>query len=161
VRGIAFFRFEVKVMELCYFEDIVDCPYVIVKVGSSCDTDVIHIDMDCRPQGFMFEDDIAIDVVHHCLERCWRICESKIHHRRLEKSISHFECSFLFVTFPDTHVVVPPLNVEFGIYMHIAEVSYKVGDQQEGVLVVYSDGVDLSVVLHQSQFSVLFANEEK
>jgi len=67
----------------------------------------------------------------------------------------------VFISLANVDVVVPPLNVEFGIYMRIAEVSYKVGDQQEGVLVVYSDGVDLSVVLHQSQFSVLFANEEK
>ncbi len=66
----AFFRFEVKVVKLRYFEDVVDCLFMVVEVCSSCDTDVIHIYADHCSQGFVFENNIVIDVVHHRLKGC-------------------------------------------------------------------------------------------
>ncbi len=157
----ALFQLEVKVVELCNFENVVNCMFVIFKVSTSGDTDVIHVNTDCGAEWFMFEDYVAIDVVHHGLERCWGIGESEIHDRRFKKSVSRFKCCFWFISFADAHVIITPSDVKFGVYMCITEVSDEVCDERKGVLVSDGNGVDLSVVLHQSHFAVLFVDEEE
>ncbi len=67
----AFFWFEVEVMKLGDFEDVVDCASMIVHVCAGGDSNVIHIDADSHAEGFVFENDIVIDVVHHGLEGRW------------------------------------------------------------------------------------------
>ncbi len=146
----ALFRFEVEVMKFCDFENIMNCTFVVIEVGVSGDPNVIHINPDCHSKGFVFEDNVLVDIVHHGLEGCWRVGESEVLDHRFEKSISCFKCHFLFVTFTDVHVVVPPSDIKFCIYMCVAEVTNKICDEGKGVLVSDGDGVDLSVVLHWS-----------
>ena|SRR6266571_3468779 len=124
----AFLWFEVKVMELCNFENIVNGVFMIFKVGMSGDSDVVHINSDRCPKGFVFENDVPIDVVHHSLECCWRIGESKIHDGGFEESVSGFKRCFLLVSFTDAYIVIPPSDVKFHIYVRIAEVAYEIGD---------------------------------
>jgi len=64
----ALLRFEIKIVELCNFEDVVNRSAVVIKVGSSGDADVIHVYVDRCSKGFMFEDDVTVYVVHHSLE---------------------------------------------------------------------------------------------
>ncbi len=77
----------------------------------------------------MLEDGVSEDVVHHSLECCQGIGESKVHDRRLKKSVPHFECCFAFVSFFDAYVVIPPPDIQFRIYVGVTEVSYKVRDK--------------------------------
>ncbi len=109
----------------------------------------------------MLENDITVDVIHHGLEGHWRISESEVHNSGFEKSVSGFECCFLFVSFTDTYVVVSPSHVELCIDVCITEIVDKICDQGKGVLVSNSDGVNLSVVLHRSHFTILFPDEEE
>jgi len=67
----AFLWFEIEVVKLRNFEDIVNSTLVVIKVGASGDANVIHIDMDSGAEGFVFENDISIDKVHHGLESRW------------------------------------------------------------------------------------------
>ncbi len=67
----AFFWFEVKVVKLSDSENVVDSLFVVVKVGAGSDPDVVHVDSDGSAKGFVFKDDISIDVVHESLEHCW------------------------------------------------------------------------------------------
>ncbi len=67
----ALLRFEIEVMELGDFEDVVDGMLMIFHVCASGDPNVVHVDSDSRAEGFMLENDVAIDVVHHGLESCW------------------------------------------------------------------------------------------
>jgi len=157
----ALFWLEVEVMKLCDFKHIMDHPFVIVKVHASGDSDIVHIDADCGAKRFMFEDDVAIDVVHHGLECRWGVGESKVHDCRFEKSVSGFKCCLLFISFADAYVVVTPSYIKFGVYMGITEVLDEVRDKRKGILVSDGDGVDFSIVLYWSHFAVLFANEEK
>src|SRR6266702_6721436 len=98
---------------------------VIVKIRTSSNTDVVHIDVNCRPQGFMFEDGITVDKVPHRLECCGGIGESEIHDCGFEKTVSGFKCGLLFITFTDLYVIVSPPDIEFGIYVGIAEIAYE------------------------------------
>ncbi len=157
----AFLRFEVEIMKLSNFEDVVHSTLVVIEVGASGDTDVIHIDADCGAEGFVFEDDISIDEVHHGLEGRWRISESKVHDCWFKKSVSGFKHRLLFIPFTDSYVIVSPADVEFCIYVRVAEVLNEVHDQREGVLIPDCDGVDLAIILYRSQFAILFTNEEK
>jgi len=122
----AFFWFEVEVVKLGYFEDVVNCALVVVEVGMSGDADIIHVDMDCRPKGFVFEDGVAVDVVHHGLECCWGVGESEIHHGRFKESVSGFKRGFLLIPFMNLDVVVTPSDIEFCVYVCITEVSNEV-----------------------------------
>ncbi len=70
VSGTSIFGLKVEVVKLCDFEDIVDCTSVISEVGASSDTDIV-LNADCCPKGFVFENNVVVDVVHHGLERCW------------------------------------------------------------------------------------------
>ncbi len=157
----AFFWFEVEVVELCDFEDVMNCVFMICKVCTSGDSDVVHVDSNRSTKRFMFEDNVAIYVVHHGLECRWGVGESKIHDCRFEEPISGFKCHFWFIPFTDAHVIVAPSNIKFGVYVRIAKVSNKVCYKRKGVLVSDGDGIDLSIVLHWSHFAVLFANKEE
>ncbi len=101
-------------------KDVVDCLLVISDIGVGGDSDIVHVDMDSGAKGFMFEDDVAVDVVHHGLKGRWRIGESKIHDRRFEKPVSGFEHGLLLIAFMDAHVIVPPSHVKFHVNVCVA-----------------------------------------
>ncbi len=157
----AFLRLEVEVVKLGDAKDIRDSASVIVEISAGGDTDVIHIDADGGPKWFMLDDDIAVDVVHHSLEGRWRVCKPEIHNCGFEKTVSGFKCRFLFIAFADAYIVVPPSDVKLCVYVCVAEVADEICDEREGVLISDCECVDLSVVLHGSQFTVLFLDEEK
>ena len=58
------------------------------------------------------------DTVHESLEAGQRIGHAKEHDFWFKKSAACFECSFPFVTFSDTDVVIAPSDVEFAKYFH-------------------------------------------
>src|SRR6266702_8036641 len=157
----AFLGFEVEVMQLGDFEDVVDCALMIVHVCTGGNSDVVHVDSNSRAEGFVLEDDIVVDVVHHGLEGCWRIGESEVHDRRFEKSVSGFECCLLFVSLTDVYVVIPPPDVKYRVDMCVTKIADKICDQGEGVLVADGKGVDFAVVLYRMQFAVFLADEEE
>ncbi len=124
----AFLRFEIEIMELGNLENVVNCVPVVVKVGTSGNSNVIHIDMDRCSKGFVFENDVLVDVVHHGLERCWRVGESEIHDCGFEKSISGFKCCLFLIPFADSYVVITPLDIKLHVYVCVTEVPNKVHD---------------------------------
>src|SRR6266571_2060484 len=127
-----------------------DRSFVVSKGGAGGDTNIIHIDMDGGSERFMFENGVVVDVVHHGLERRWRIGKPKIHNRGFKKSISCFERGLLLVSFTNTYVIVSPSYVEFGIDICIAEIADEVCDQGEGVLISNRNGIDFPIVLYRS-----------
>ncbi len=125
------------------------------------DTNVVHVDSYCSPEWFVFEDDVTIDEVHHRLEGRWGVGETEIHHCRFEKPISGFKGCFVFVSFPNAYVVVPPSYVEFCVDMRVAQITYEIGNEGKGILIPNRDCIDFSVVLNWAEFPILFTNEEK
>jgi len=96
----------------------------------------------------MLEDDIVIDVVHHCLEGGWWICEAEIHDCQFVEAVLSFESSFVFISLANVDVVVPPLNVELYVDMGIAQIPNEVWYKWEQILVMYGEGVDFLIVLY-------------
>ena len=72
------------------------------------DEEVIHVDNEPS-----FGDHIAEGVIHESLEGCGGIGESEEHHRGFEKSFVSDEGRLPLVAILDSHVVVPPVDVEF------------------------------------------------
>jgi len=124
----AFFWFEIEVVELGNFEDIMNGMSVVIEGGASGNADVIHVNADCHSKGFMFEDDVAVYIVHHGLKRCWGVGESKIHDGGFEESVSGFECGFLLIPFVNPYIVITPSDVKLRVYVCVTEVSNEVHD---------------------------------
>ena len=97
---------------------------MIGEGGTGGDAYVIDIHSNSSAQCFVFQGDIAIDEVHHGLERGWGVGESKKHYPWFEQSITRLECGFLFVPFLDVYVVVPAANIDFGVEEGSTEVVY-------------------------------------
>src|SRR6266702_1752778 len=109
-------------MKLGNCKNIVNCASVVIEGSVRGNSDIVHIDTDCCSKGFMFENDILVDVVHHGLEHRWQVGESKIHDCGFEKSISGFKHCFLLIPFLDSYVVIAPLDVKLCVYVCIAEI---------------------------------------
>ncbi len=124
----ALLRFEVEVMKLSDFEDVMNCASVIVQVRTGGDSDIIHVNSDSRAEGFMLENDITINIIHHGLEGRWRVGKSEIHDCRFKESVSGFECCFLFIAFTNAYIVIPPSDVKFCVYVCITEVADEICD---------------------------------
>src|SRR6266702_3594557 len=93
---------------------------------------VIHINMDCCSSWLVFEDDIVIDIVHHSLECCWGVSEAKVHDCGFKEPIACFEGHFVFISFMNTDIIVPPLDIKFCVNVGIAQVTNEVQDTHNG-----------------------------
>ncbi|SRR6266702_1023134 len=127
-------------MKLSDFEDIIDGQFVVFKIDTSGNPNIVHVDLDSCSLRFVFENYVPVYVVHHCLECCWQVGESEIHDCWFKKAISGFECHLLFVALLNTYIVVSPSDIKFCVYMCVAQVLDEISNEQEGVLVTYSDG---------------------
>ena len=134
---------------------------VVCHSGAGGDTNVVHIYANSGAAYLMLGDYVAVDVVHHGLEGCWRVCEAKVHDHWFEEAVFGLECCFVFVSFSNTYVIVSPSYIQFSVDMCIAQVMYELRYKGEWILVVYGEGVDLSVILYQSQLAVLLSYEEE
>ncbi len=61
-------------MCFCDSENIAYCSNMVLYVSSCCNANVIHVNMNSSSLLLMFEDGVAIDVVHHCLEGSRQVC---------------------------------------------------------------------------------------
>ncbi len=95
------------------------------------DQDVVKVDHDLS-----FGNKIAEDVVHHLLEHCGQIGESKEHNGGFEEAPIGMEGHLLFVSFPDSDVVVSPMNVELGEVLGTSQFGDEFGDQESWVAVL-------------------------
>jgi len=124
----AFFWFEVEVVKLGNFEDILDCASMIVHICTGGDSNVVHVDLDGCAKGFMFEDDVVINVVHHGLESRWGIGKSEVHDCRFKEPVSGFERCFPFISLADPDIVIPPSDVELRVNMRVAKIADEICD---------------------------------
>jgi len=61
----------------------------------------------------------------------------------------------------NTNVVIPPSNVKLGEDSGIFEFVDDVGDKRERVLVLDRERVQLTVVLHRTEFTIFLLNKER
>jgi hypothetical protein len=101
------FWFQEEVMVLQFLEDTADQSTVEFKVIIGGNDNVVHVDE--QPPFYCF---FSEDVIHHCLEGGWRICQSKEHDHWFKQPFAGFEGGFVFISFFQMDVVVSPVNVE-------------------------------------------------
>ncbi len=107
------------------------------------DQDVIKV--NCH---LPFRDQVMENVIHHLLEGGRQVGEPEEYYGWLEQPPVPAECCFLFVSFLDVYIVVPPADIELGEVLGSAEFVDELGDQGEQVAILDHHLVQLSVVLH-------------
>jgi len=80
-------------------------------VGSSLSVDcyVIHVYCECPLCDLFMKNG-----VHHGLEGCWWVSESKEHHRWFEESLIGYEGCFMLVFLDDLYSVISLADVDCG-----------------------------------------------
>src|SRR5713101_1853083 len=118
--------------------------------------DVVHIDeyKSCV-------NEILEEFIHHRLESCRRVGKTKEHHQGFKHSFVHLEGSFPFITFLDSNIILSPSYIELGEDLHILQFINDIRNKRKWVLVFDGDSAELSVVLHQTQFIILFLNKQE
>ena len=59
------------------------------------------------------------------------------------------------------NIVIPPVNIKLGEYTSILKFVDDIGDEREEVLVLDHEQVQLTVVLHWMEFTILLLNKEE
>ena len=126
-----------------------NCSHMVWKQRVGGNSDVINVDTDSHPQGFVFQYDVAKDVVHHGLEGGRRVCQTKEHHCQFEKSITCLEGALFLVAILNTYVVIPTVDVHFHIILGSSQVMNVICCTWDGHHVAHHHSVDLPVVLDQ------------
>ena len=65
-------------------------------------------------------------MVHHHLESCRRVAESKKYNQRFVKAVFDVEHGFLFIAFLNVDVIVALLHIEFGEVFHSFEFVHEI-----------------------------------
>src|SRR5258708_33878919 len=111
--------------------------------GGGVDKDVVHVAYD-----FAMIDELTKDVIHHRLEHCRGVAQSKEHDNWFEQASSVSpECCLPLIALLDLHIVEPPVEVEYGEELGTMEAGQDIGDEGEGVGVLDHDLVQLLIVL--------------
>src|SRR5258708_36132168 len=99
----------------------------VIREGVGVDKDVVHIAYDLT-----IVDGILEDIVHHCLEHCGGVTQSKEHDSWLKQSSVSSECSLPLIPFLDPHVVESPSEIEYSEELGVAEAGYDIRNEGEG-----------------------------
>ena len=126
-------------------KDLVDNPPVF-REGGGVDQDVVHVAYD-----FTTVNELTKDVIHHHLEHCRGVAQSKEHDSWFEQASVSPECCLPLITLLDPHVVEPPVEVKYGEELGTTEVGQDIGDEGEGVRVLDHDLVQLPIVLYKAK----------
>src|SRR6266481_5460881 len=94
----------------------------------------------------------------------WKVAvgETKVHDQGFEKSTVHLEGCFPLITLFDMHIVISPTYVQlrevlgFG-FRNLVD---NIGDEGEQVGVLHRHGIELLVVLHEPELTVLLIDKE-
>ena len=113
----ALFWLEIEIVISSKLQHIGDRSSVITVAGPSGNGYIIHVNLDRSTKEFVLSDDWAEDMIHHNLEGCRGVCKAEEHDGGFIESIARFECHFVFITFLNTYVIIPPTDIQFGVYM--------------------------------------------
>ena len=106
-------------------------------------------------------DQVSEQGIHHGLEGCWRVGQTKEHYSWFKESFVHGEHCLPFVPFFYSHCIVPPFDVKFGEQCAVLQAINKLGYEQEQIAVLDSPFINRSVVLYQLKFPISLFDEEE
>src|SRR5258708_19613445 len=89
---------------------------LVIGEGVGVDEDIIHI-----AYGLTIVDEVSEDIVHHRLECCGGVTQSKEHDSWLKQPSVSLECSLPLIPFLDLHIIESPLEVKYGEELGVVE----------------------------------------
>ncbi len=88
----------------------------VIREGAGVDKDVIHIAYDLA-----IVDEISEDIIHHHLEHCRGVTQSKEHDGWLKQPSVSLEHSLPLIPFLDLHIVESPSEVKYSEELGVLE----------------------------------------
>ena len=85
---------------------------------------------------------------------------SEEYHKRFKETTVGVEGHFLFISGLDAYIIETPSDIKFCEVLGSVELEDEFGDEEKGVPVLDSYGVQHMIVLDQSEQTILFFNEE-
>ena len=117
---------------------------------------VVHINLEPS-----FGDHVSENMIHECLKSRRGVAEPEEHYSGFKEAERSDEHCFPLVLLPDANVVITPTNIELGEQCRVLHIIDQLRDEGERIPVANSVGIEISIVLAQSQGSVLFGYKEK
>ncbi len=93
--------------------------------GAGVDEDVIHV-----AYYLAIVDELIEYVIHHCLECCRGVAQSKEHDSWFKQASVSLECSLPLITLLNPHIVEPPVEVEYCEELSVMEVGQDIRDKR-------------------------------
>jgi len=103
----------------------------VFSEGLQVDQDVIEVDAYQA-----FHDDVLENVIHHGLEGCWAIGETKEHHQGFKQPSGSLEGGLPLVTLSDLDVIVPPSNIQLDEVLHSLELVYELWNKRNQIMIL-------------------------
>ena len=100
-------------------------------------------------------------MIHEHLKSRRSVAEAKEHYGGFKEAERSDEHCFPLVFLPDADVVIAPSNIKLGEQCRVLHIINQLRDEGERVPIADGVGIEISIVLAQSQGSVLFGHEEK
>ena len=117
---------------------------------------VVHVDDEPS-----FPNVVSKVKVHECLKSRQRATKAEEHHRWFEQSKRCDEGSLPFITLLNLNVIISPPYIELGKERELAKVVDEIGDEGQGVCVLYCMFIEISVVLNWSKLSILLFDKKE
>ncbi len=105
-------------------EDLAD-NLLVFGEGAGVDEDVIHV-----AYYLAIVDELIEYVIHHCLECCRGVAQSKEHDSWFKQASVSLECSLPLITLLNPHIVEPPVEVEYCEELSVMEVGQDIRDKR-------------------------------
>ncbi|KAG6867559.1 hypothetical protein C0993_001205, partial [Termitomyces sp. T159_Od127] len=131
-------KYSIQICSNSHFSNV-EVELVLVETfqDNTCDLAVLlkHFDVDEDVvevyAHYSLCNEVLEDVIYHCLEGGQAIGESKEHNKRFKQSLVGLEGSFPLILLLNVHVVVTPLDIQFGEVSHPLEVIDELRDEGE------------------------------
>src|SRR5260221_12401607 len=112
---LAFLWLEKQPLLLEGSKDLVDDPPVFGE-GMGVNKDIIHI-----AYHLTIVDELMEDIIHHCLEHCRGVTQSKKHDGWFEQPSVSSEHGLPLIIFLDPHIIESPAEIKYGEELGVME----------------------------------------
>ena len=130
--------------------------FFVIFVVVGVDKEVIHVNDEPS-----LCDHISEGIGHESLKSGGRVGHAEEHYSGFIEASVGDEGGFPLVAFLDSDIVISPLYIKLGEDLGIFKFVNEVGNQGEGVCILDSMTIEISVVLARSEASILFLYKEE
>ena len=100
------------------------------------------------------------NIVHHSLESSWTISHTKKHYQQPKNSTVCVKYGLPFISGLNLDIVEILAHIQFGKVHCFLKLQSKPRDQGEWVLVLDGHCIEVSIIIHQLERTVLFLDEK-